>query len=236
MQKRSKEKRWIFSLHSEIDISISSTELSSYTRGQISHLFPDRCEVEDTVFEELQTDALLKLNRCFSEIDNKYFRNGKKVFFNHLNGDQYSMFLYLMSFLANDVYKNRNLASKLYLLNKMLHGIDVFYEVTLPEIFLFVHPVGTVLGRAKYGEFFTVYQGCGVGSNNGVSPTIGSNVTLHPNSFVLGNSRIGNDCAIATGALVLDSCVDDSTTYIGRPGAHRIVERRHPSGFFFNHD
>jgi serine O-acetyltransferase len=143
-------------LHSEINISISSTELSSYTRGQISHLFPDRCEVEDTVFEELQTDALLKLNRCFSEIDNKYFRNGKKVFFNHLNGDQYSMFLYLMSFLANDVYKNQNLASKLYLLNKMLHGIDVFYEVTLPEIFLFVHPVGTVLGRAKYGEFFTV--------------------------------------------------------------------------------
>ena len=71
-------------MHNEINISISSTELSSYTRGQISHLFPDRCEVEETVFEELQTDALLKLSRCFSEIDNKYFRNGKKVFFNQL--------------------------------------------------------------------------------------------------------------------------------------------------------
>lgn len=179
---------------------------------------------------------LPRLKICFSHIDIKYFRNKDNVFFNHLNSDQYSMFLYMMSFSANKDCKNPNLASKLYLLNKLLHGIDAFYEVRLPKVFLFVHPLGSVLGRANYGEFFTVYQGCGVGSNAGASPVLGSNVVLHPNSFVLGKSRVGNNCAIATGALVLDSCVDDDTTYIGRPGNHRQVPRSRTHRYFFGTD
>ena len=45
-----------------------------------------------------------------------------------------------------------DLASKAYCLNKALHAIDVFYEVELPEIFFLEHPLGTVLGRAKYSN------------------------------------------------------------------------------------
>ena len=38
---------------------------------------------------------------------------------------------------------------KLFLLNKALHGCDIYYEVALPSVFLLVHPLGTVLGRAS---------------------------------------------------------------------------------------
>ena len=38
----------------------------------------------------------------------------------------------------------------------ILHGIDVFFTVDLPDIFLFCHPLCTVLGRAQYSDYFLV--------------------------------------------------------------------------------
>ena len=76
------------------------------------------------------------------------------------------MFLYFLS----QEYKsdeNEELASRFYLLNKYLFGIDIYYEVNLPKIFMFIHPVGTVLGRAEYNDYLVVYQRCGVGSSGG---------------------------------------------------------------------
>jgi serine O-acetyltransferase len=97
--------------------------------------------------------------------------------------------------LSREVFLKSNdftLAKKIYLLNKALFCLDVFYEVELPPIFLFVHPVGTVLGRAKYSDYLVVYQRVGVGSNHGIYPTLGEYVTLHPGAMVLGNSQVGN--------------------------------------------
>jgi hypothetical protein len=54
------------------------------------------------------------------------------------------------------------------------------------RVFLLVHPLGTVLGRGNYSDFFVAYQRCGVGSNNEVYPTFGKHVTLRPGSAVLG--------------------------------------------------
>src|SRR5437588_860224 len=71
------------------------------------------------------------------------------------------------------------LAACVYGLNKALHGLDVFYEVELPTIFAFQHPVGTVLGRAHYSNYLLVYQRCTVGSTlSGESPTFEPGVVL----------------------------------------------------------
>ena len=94
--------------------------------------------------------AFQRIEFCFSKINNKYFFDGTNSVFNHLNGDQYAIFLYYLSNTLFRLNQDTNLCSKLYLLNKALHGLDAFYEVQLPDIFMVIHPISTVLGRGKY--------------------------------------------------------------------------------------
>ncbi|MGI6649712.1 MAG: hypothetical protein ACOX5W_11890 [Bacillota bacterium] len=132
------------------------------------------------------------------------------------------MFLY---FAANTVYKDSNqleLATKIFLLNKYLHGIDAFYEVELPDIFLFVHPLGTVLGRGNYSNYFVVYQRCNIGSNHDIYPSMGENLIMHPGSAILGNCKVGDNCRIATGSLLLDMDLEANSIYIGNPSNYSI--------------
>ena len=90
-----------------------------------------------------------------------------------------------------------DICEKIFLLNKKLHSCDIFYEVKLPSVFLLVHPLGTVLGRGNYSDFFVAYQRCGIGSNHHIYPTLGKYVTMRPGSAILGNSKIGDNCQIA---------------------------------------
>lgn len=161
--------------------------------------------------------ALERLEHCFQAIDNKYFFDGQQAVFSHLHGDQYCMWLY---FLSNQLYRENispDICAKLFLLNKALHGCDIFYEVALPDIFLVVHPLGTVLGRGQYSNYFVSYQRVGVGSNHDVYPQFGQHVTLRPGASVLGACAIGDNCQIAADSLVLDRDVPAGSTYIGNP-------------------
>lgn len=219
----------------KIHASLNEQELAGYTARQICNLFPDGQEVKSENLRPAVSQALARLEHCFSEVENKYFFDGERAVFNHLNGDQYAMWLY---FLANELYLQKAdlaLCNKLFLLNKTLHGCDIFYEVTLPSVFLLVHPLGTVLGRGNYSDYFVAYQRCGIGSNHGIYPTLGRHVTLRPGSSVLGNSNIGNVCQIATDALVIDKNVEDNTLLLGRPGQIRIRPNTAPYPLWRTH-
>jgi serine O-acetyltransferase len=100
--------------------------------------------------------------------------------------------------------------------------------VELPSVFLLVHPLGTVLGRGNYADFFVAYQRCGVGSNHDVYPTFGRHVTMRPGSAVLGACKIGDHCQIATESLVLDRDLPDHTLYIGGPRAATLKRQDKP--------
>jgi serine O-acetyltransferase len=197
--------------------SLDSKGLAAYAAAQVNSLFPDGETVGADALMEGVVGALPRLEHCFVHVDNKYFFDGEGAVFNHLHGDQYAMWLYL---LANELHRRgcrASICSKLFLLNKSLHGLDAFHEVELPSIFLLVHPLGTVLGRGTYSDFFVAYQRCGVGSNRDAYPTFGRHVTLRPGSAVLGASAIGDHCQIATESLVLDRDLPDHTLYIGNP-------------------
>lgn len=197
--------------------SLDVKGLAAYAAAQVNGLFPDGEAVTADSLMPAVRAALPRLEHCFTRIDNKYFFDGESAVFNHLHGDQYAMWLYLLS---NELHRQGGAAthcSKLFLLNKALHGVDAFYEVALPDIFLLVHPLGTVLGRASYSDYFVAYQRCGVGSNHEVYPTFGKHVTLRPGSAVLGTCTIGDHCQIATESLVLDRDLPDHTLYIGNP-------------------
>lgn len=181
--------------------------------------------VSPKVLQSNISRTLERVEHCFSHIADRYFFDGKKVLFNHLNGDQYGMFLY---FLSNTLYRERedvSVCAKLFCLNKLLHGVDAFYEIELPDIFRWVHPLGTVLGRGHYSDYFLVYQRCGIGSNRGAYPRLGKFCSMHPGSSILGNSEIGNSCELGADALLLDRSLPDRSLYIGSPGNFRVIKK-----------
>jgi len=203
-------------------LSISSDNLALYLEKQLINFFPDGSKINIVDYKKIFNDALQRTEFCFSKIKNKYFFNGKTSVFNHLNSDQYCMFLY---FLSNTFYKanvDLNLCTKIFLLNKCFHGIDVFYDVELPDIFLFVHPIGTVLGRGKYSNYFLVHQGCCIGNNKDIYPCIGEYVSLYTNSSVFGSSNIGRNCKLSAYSYLIDMDLNENSLYIGSPREHSI--------------
>ena len=199
---------------------LDEAALTAYVTGQLNAFFPDDRMVGPDSFRGLLPDLLDRIEHCFTRINNKYFQDADGALFDPLHGDQYAMFLYLAANAAYRAGAGDGLPSKLFLLNKALHGIEVFYEVELPSIFLFVHPLGTVLGRGRYSDHLLVYQRCGVGSNHECYPELGPYLTLRPGSSVLGKCRVGRNCTIAADSLLLDQDLPDQTVYIGNPRDH----------------
>jgi serine O-acetyltransferase len=201
----------------KVRCSLAPAELAKYVRGQINAIFPDAMLADDDALMAVMPAALARLEHCFTHISNKYFFDGESAVFDHLHGDQYAMWLYILS---NTLYRaggRPDLCKKLFLLNKMLHGCDIFYEVELPPVFLLVHPLGTVLGRGTYGNFLMVYQRCGVGSNHDIYPRLGDFLTMRPGSAVLGKATVGANCTIAAESLLLDKDLPADSVYIGNP-------------------
>ncbi len=201
----------------KVKASLNSQQLAELAAAQLNNYFPDGLQVSAGDLEAATTAALPRLEHCFAAVNNRYFFDGQSAVFDHLHGDQYAMWLY---FLANSLHRtggDARICAKLFLLNKALHGCDIYYEVTLPDIFLLVHPLGTVLGRGNYSDYFVAYQRCGVGSNHDIYPSFGKYVTLRPGAAVLGNSTIGENCQIASDALLIDRDLPDNSVYFGNP-------------------
>lgn len=112
-------------------------------------------------------------------------------------------------------------ADCVYYLNKIMHSCDWFYAVDLPDIFMGEHPLGSVLGRAEYGNYFFFYQGVTVGGNRNRNgelyyPVIGDNVCLYANSSILGDALIGNNVIISAGTVVVGDTIPDNSIVFGR--------------------
>ena len=72
------------------------------------------------------------------------------------------------------------------------------YDTELPEIFLIIHGTGTMMGKAKYGNYFVIYQGCTIGASHGKYPVIGNGVSVTANASIIGKSNIGDGSTIST--------------------------------------
>lgn len=134
--------------------------------------------------------------------------------FDPLHGCQWAFFLYSIS---NCMFKSGcgAVCDKVYALSKALCGADLFYEVDLPEIFTFDHPLGAVMGRASYGDYFTFGQGCTVGNNHGVYPTFGKSVFMLSDSKVIGGTVIGDNVIIGANSYVKDEKIPSGSLVFG---------------------
>ncbi|NQU61768.1 MAG: serine acetyltransferase [Rhodospirillales bacterium] len=207
-------------------LSIEAEALASYVAQQVSVFFPDNpVEVADLL--SFVNKSLDRVEACFSPIRLPYYFEDGSTAFDHHNTDHYACFLY---YLSNTLFRESgdpNLTKRVYALNKLLHSLDIFYEIEMPDVFVLAHPVGTVLGRARYGNYLCVYQGCTVGANtDGVYPTLGEGIVMYPGSQVVGDCRIGDNCWIASNALVMDTNVPSDSIAIGQPPNFEIKPSR----------
>ena len=203
----------------------SRDEFISYINQQLINIF---CYTADT--EELgkyYDEAIKRTEYCFSVTQNKYYKNVNGVScFSPFHSGQYSIFLY---YLAHSAFKNGNsaLATKIYFLNKTLNCVEWYYEIELPDVFGVEHPIGSVLGRAKYGNGFFVYQGCTVGANKKVYPTLGDNVLLYANATILGNCHIGNNVIVSACTYIKDEDIPDNCIVFGR--SPNLIKKIYPA-------
>lgn len=196
-----------------MDISIGKEQFILLITKQVENLFGIN-NLEKSLLIKVLDEAFVKASVCFEGINNKYYFENGQTYFNPFHSGQYAIFLY---YLSNIIWKNENsnLADKIYYLNKTLNSLDLFYEIELPEVFFVEHPVGSVMGRAIYGNYFVFQQNCTVGGNHGIYPSLGEYVWMFANASILGNSIIGNNVFVSAGALIKDENIPDNSIVFG---------------------
>lgn len=208
----------------------NKTSLLEYCLNIINSVFKDGEEVKAKNLAKSVDFSLDKIEYCHKGIKDfkKYTTKNKQIYFDHLNTDHFCTFLY---FLSNSTYANcssKTICTKIYYLNKVMHGVDILYSVKLPKIFNLQHPVGSVLGPATYKNYLTVYNNCTVGrnsSNSKYEPYLEKNVTLRPNASVIGNSFIGENSEISIGSTVYNQKIRKNSIYFGDPIQHHILKK-----------
>ncbi|MCF8341647.1 MAG: hypothetical protein K9I82_11770 [Chitinophagaceae bacterium] len=208
-----------------IQSSLRRSDLVKYVTRQCNNFFYDTYEVNEEEFRDSVDDTLKRVEYCFSYINLPYYKKDSRPFFNHLNGDHYSIFLCYLSQYLYSQKGNEILATKIFLLNKLLFGIDAFYKIQFPDIFLLVHPLGTVMGRAEYKNNLVIYQGVTIGATTeGIYPIFSENTILYSNSSIIGNCKLGANLVMGANSSIVNFSVEDNMTVVGSFPQNRIFK------------
>jgi serine O-acetyltransferase len=214
-------------------ISISKKCLIELVIRQLNSFFGFDKEKEWDDLTNSIEKSLEKIEYCFSFRRNKYYRKDNSLYFNPFQSDQYTIFLYYVSNILSYKCNNKQLADKVYYLNKALNNVDLYHEIQLPDIFGAGHPLGCVIGRAKYADFFYFSQHCTVGNNRDIYPEIGRNVTMFLGASIIGKSQIGNNCMISANTYIKDQDVPDNSLVFGS-SPNLIIKHKDESYFWKN--
>jgi len=199
--------------------SLSKYGLNQYVQLQLQRFFPDNSPVY--TIENALPEALRRLEVCINSV-----KLWTPSYFNHLHSSQYCTFLYLLARTAYEQNASTEICTKLFLLNKALNGIDLFYEIKMPSKFFIGHSTGIVLAKANYGEHLVLYQNCTVGKNNGISPTLGQGNIIYPNAAVLGNSTTGDYTTISQGTRLIDTSTPPRSIVFNKNGQREAIIKK----------
>ena len=205
-------------------------EIEELLVRQLSQFFSINSGEKDIIKKGL-TKVLERLTMNFSSVDHKYFKKEELTYFNPYHSGQYLAFIYFFSFYVSK-HQHEDLADKMYFLNKILNSIDIYHKVELPDTFFFEHPLGTVLGRASYGEHFFAMQGCTIGGTDRGYPTIGKGLCLYSNSKIIGNCKIGDNVIMSANSYVKDIDIPDNTIVFGQFPNHTLKTNKRNKSFF----
>lgn len=195
-----------------MNLSLKYCEFKDYVQKQMDHFFPDNETLNHQDYDKVFSIAIDRTEFCFKHIAMKAYCNNGLTYLNHLYANQYAIFLW---FLSNTVWletQNEKVANKLYCLNRTLNSFSCSYEAKLPNIFLLLHIVGTVLGKAEYSDFFVAAHGCSVGAHHGIYPKIGRGVAMLPHSSIIGACHIGDRVSLGVNVMIYERDVPDNAT------------------------
>jgi len=196
--------------------------LLAYTVAQCAAVVPDGREAAFRATADAHLDeALERLHRCINAC--APWRSDE---FNVLQSSQHAIYLY---FLANTIWKRSGETespTRLFLMNKALNGIDLFYEIAMPQVFYIGHSVGIVLAKATYGEFLVLYQNSTVGRHKDQIPVIGERVVLYPNTAVIGRSVVEDDAVVSQGVSVVNKHVPKGAMAFAGPLGELVFRSR----------
>ena len=209
----------------------SLLELVCHQVNNIFKLLPEEKDAIDNCFD-------LAIDACefnFVHAVNKYYTRlveGKsEAYFNPYHSVQWMIFLYNLSHTIYVKGTTTMVCDKIYYLNKLLNGVDLFYAIDLPEIWCAEHPLGSIMGRAHYSNQFYFFQGCTVGGTGElgkeVYPFLEENVCMYAHSSILGNCHIGKNVKVGAGALIKDQDVPDNCLVFGQSPNLIIKENKH---------
>jgi serine O-acetyltransferase len=203
--------------------------LLRYVAQQMQNLVPDDFDPQPDIDAHLD-EALSRLRGCINAV-----RPWREDVFDPLHSSQYCTFLY---FLANTIWRwtgTTDTPTRIFLLNKALNGIDLFYEIEMPPVFFIGHSVGIVLAKASYANHLVLYQNCTVGKNHGVSPVLEEGVVLYPNSAVIGDGLIRARSVISQGVSVINrNTIANNLVFQGPSGSlvFKAADRNILADFF----
>ena len=210
-------------MEQEVIYTLPKTELGGAVFKQLESFFPPLNVEEKQLISDCLNVVIPQCEYNFSHSENKYFstiKDGKRITrFDAFHSIQWMTLLY---YLSHELYlRKSNLCDKVYYLNKIMHSVDLFYAIELPQIWSAEHPLGAVMGRAKYSNGFFFYQGCTVGGtkdkeDNIHYPVLDENVRMYSNSSILGRCHIGAGAQIGAGAIVKNQDVPAGCVVFGQ--------------------
>jgi serine O-acetyltransferase len=194
---------------------IDNNELINYTNNMLK-IFGGRDIPKDIIITAVEA-----MEQCFTSSNNKYYTN---LCFTELHSVQYMIFLYHLS-VALRMGNRPEDASRVYLLNRMLNSIDIYYEVNLPVVWGAEHPLGSVLGRAHYSNGLYFFQGVTVGGSGGCYPSLGKNILLYSNVSILGDTHIGDNVIVSSGVRILNKTISSNCLVFSSGSELVIIEK-----------
>lgn len=212
-------------------LELNGPQLGELVSRQLANLFQFDPGSETPILSAGIYQALRRCETCFGQTPNKYYHRAGEPFFTPWHSGQYSIFLYFLSHaVAKQGPESTSLADRIYYLNKALNGPDLFHQVEMPAVFFPDHPLGSVLGQASYGEFFSFSQQCTVGNNKGEYPTIGRNVKLMSGVKILGKCRIGDNVICSANTYIKDRDIPSGSLVFGS-GSDLVVKVKEAAYF-----
>lgn len=192
--------------------------LLRYVAQQLHHTLPDDFDPRPDLDAHLD-EALARLQVCINAV-----RPWRENQFNPLHSTQYCSFLY---FLAHTIWqrtRTTDTPTRLFLLNKALNGIDLFYEIEMPPIFFIGHSVGIVFAKATYGNYLVVYQNSTVGKNHGVAPVLGEGVVMYAGTAIIGGCQVGDGTVLSQGTSLVNTDTPGHCTVYPGPGGRAVFK------------
>lgn len=211
-------------------------EILTQIRLQLSNFFSS---VDFQYIENQLEKAYVRCMNSIAASNDKYMKNndGSPRFLIYHSGC-WALFLYYLSNCIGKCPGGGISAEQVYYLNKILHCVDWFYQIDLPEHFMVEHPIGSVLGRASYGDYLYIYQGVTIGGNiesktgRTVYPVLGNNVLMYAGSRIIGNSHIGSNVILGANTYVINEDIPDNSIVFG--SSPDLVIRNDPEAVYIS--